>query len=410
MAESIYDAAAAGDAEAVRRYLAEDPKLATQKGGPKGWDALTYVCFSEHLRRDQSRADGLLDAARALLDAGADANTGFDADGEFESVLYGAAGVAHDPALTRLLLERGADPNDGEVAYHAPETYDNPALQALLDSGRLTADSLATMLLRKCDWHDREGVALLLRHGADPNRLTPWGYTALHQAIRRDNDIETIALLLDHGADPAVAAHGRSATALAAWEGRGDVLDLLTRRGVSVDLHGVDALVAACALNDSAAVGSLASEPALAGEIIAEQGTLLGEFAGIVNTEGVRHLLDLGADIRAIVVTGDGYWGIAKDSTALHVAAWRGRHDTVKLLIQRGAPMDVPDAKGRTPLMLAVRACVDSYWKERRSPESVAALLAAGASPDGIDVPTGYGAIDELLGGNRRAPTLPSAP
>jgi hypothetical protein len=40
---------------------------------------------------------------------------------------------------------------------------------------------------------------------------------------------------------------------------------------------------------------------------------------------------------------------------------------------------------------------VDSYWAARRSPESVAALLEAGASIDGIDVPTGYAAIDALL-------------
>lgn len=59
--------------------------------------------------------------------------------------------------------------------------------------------------------------------------------------------------------------------------------------------------------------------------------------------------------------------------------------------------MNIPDGKGRTPLMLAVRACVDSYWTDRRSPQSVAALLAAGASKDGIQLPTGYDRIDSLL-------------
>ena len=39
---------------------------------------------------------------------------------EWESVIYGAAGVAKHPELTRLLLERGADPNDEETPYHAP--------------------------------------------------------------------------------------------------------------------------------------------------------------------------------------------------------------------------------------------------------------------------------------------------
>ena len=56
-----------------------------------------------------------------------------------------------------------------------------------------------------------------------------------------------------------------------------------------------------------------------------------------------------------------------------------------------------PDARGRTALHLAVRACIDSYWKYRRQPDSVAALVAAGARVDGIDLPTGYSAIDDLL-------------
>src|SRR5438309_9111991 len=67
------------------------------------------------------------------------------------------------------------------------------------------------------------------------------------------------------------------------------------------------------------------------------------------------------------------------------------------LLIERGAPIDAPDGKGRTPLALAVRACVDSYWKERRSPESVRALLHAGASVAGVAFPSSYTDVDELL-------------
>ena len=70
---------------------------------------------------------------------------------------------------------------------------------------------------------------------------------------------------------------------------------------------------------------------------------------------------------------------------------------TVKLLIERGAPVNAQDGKGRTPLMLAVRACVDSYWKWRRTPESVDALLKAGASLEGIETPCGYDEVDELL-------------
>ena len=258
---SIHAAAILGHAAAVRRFLDLDAGNATAKGGPRRWDALTHLCFSRYLRLDRARSAGFVNAAEALLEAGASANTGFystDHDPpEFESVLYGAAGVAHHPGVTRVLLERGADPNDGEVVYHTPETYDNAVLTLLLDTGKLTADSLATLLLRKHDWHDGDGVKLLLERGADPNRTTRWGFSALHQALRRDNDLQIIELLLDRGADPNLPAHGRSATAMAAREGRGDVLDLFARRGRPIVLEGVDRLLAACARHDASQVHAL---------------------------------------------------------------------------------------------------------------------------------------------------------
>jgi len=69
----------------------------------------------------------------------------------------------------------------------------------------------------------------------------------------------------------------------------------------------------------------------------------------------------------------------------------------VKALLEAGAPVNALDGKGRTALSLAVKACVDSYWKYRRSPESTEALLQAGATIDGIAIPTGYEEVDELL-------------
>ena len=58
--------------------------------------------------------------------------------------------------------------------------------------------------------------------------------------------------------------------------------------------------------------------------------------------------------------------------------------------------MNTTDAQGRTPLQLAVKACVDSYWTERRSPDSVCALLEACGLPDGIDFLPGY-QVDKLF-------------
>ena len=404
-ASDIYTAALIGDDNAVRRFLALDPGNATTKGGPCEWDALTYLCFSKYLRLDRARTDGFVRAATALLDAGASANTGFweanhQPDPEWESALYGAAGVAHHAELTRLLIERGADPNDEETPYHTPESFDNAALKILVESGRLTEESLATMLLRKADWHDTDGIEFLLKHGADPNRMTRWHHTALHQALRRDNTLRNIELLLDYGAEPLLANRkdGRTAVAMAARRGRRDVLALFDRRGIITELRGVEKLIAACARGDGAQVSVIAQhEPHLVDELLAQGGTLLAEFAGTANTDGIRLLLALGVKIDALYEEGDPYFDIARNSTALHVAAWRAWPGTVKFLIESGAPVDAVDGKGRTPLALAVRACVDSYWAYRRSPESVQALLDAGASVTGVAYPSGYEAVDELL-------------
>ena len=394
----IWAAAILGDDAGVRRFLAADEGSAAREDGPRSWDPLTYLCFSRYLRLDRGRSEAFVRTAAALIDAGASPDTGFTRDGELETAIYGAAGVAHHAGLTRLLLERGTDPNDGETVYHAPEGYDNAALEALVQSGRLSDDSLTVMLVRKHDWHDHDGVRWLLEHGADPNRASRWGQTALHQALRRDNALPIVELLLDNSADPRIEWRGVSAVAMAARAGRGDVLELLARRGFATAQAGVLGLIAACATNDAALARAIAErEPELVVELLADGGELLAEFAGVGNTEGVRLLLDLGVPVDARYEAGDGYFDVAKDSTALHVAAWRAWPATLKLLIERGASVAARDARGRTPLALAVRACVDSYWTERRSPESVAALLSAGAPASDAPFPSGYAEVDELL-------------
>jgi ankyrin repeat protein len=410
---NIYTAAILGDVVGVRRFLALDARNATAKGGPYGWDALTHLCFSRYLRLDRARTGGFVAATKALLDAGASANTGWmetnhEPQPEWESAIYGAAGIAQHPEVTRLLLERGADPNDGETPYHVVETYDNTVMKILVESGKLNEDGMTTLLLRKTDWHDFEGIQWLLEHGADPNRATQWGRTAFHHAVLRDNSLEIIEMLLEHGANPALiaerpethrtAAHAMSGVAMAARRGRGDVLEMIEKRGIPLELNGVEQLIAACARSDAAKVRAIAAgETDVVRELVEQGGKLLAEFAGVGNTDGVRQLLDLGVNVNALTEDGDPYSDIAKNSTALHSAAWRARPGTVKFLIERGAAVNALDAKGRTALALAVRACVDSYWKERRTPESVKNLLEAGATVDGVEFPCGYAAVDELL-------------
>jgi hypothetical protein len=361
----IYAVAILGDHVSVQRLLAEGNERATAKGGPYGWDALTYLCFSRYLRLRGS--DGFVRAAEALLDAGTDPNTGFYEPDHlpaptFESALYGAAGVAHHGGLTRLLLARGADPNlGGEVGYHSPEGFDNEAMQAVVESGRLAVDGLTTMLHRKLDWTDLDGERWLLDHGADPNALSAWGDRALHHALARGNALPILETLVHYGADPSLTAPnhgGRSAAAVAARMGRADALELFTRARPHLGLHGDDAFYAALARADQDQLQAItAAEPGMVRRLASERPETVATLAGAGNTPAVALALDL---------------GFPRSPDALAVAVWRERTDTVRLLLARGAPV-TPDV-----LSLAERALTQpSEWTPHHSPEILEVLHAS---------------------------------
>jgi hypothetical protein len=324
--ENVYAAAVLGDYDKLAALLAEDTGHATAKGGPYGWDALTYLCFSQYLRLRGS--DEFVRAAELLLNAGAEPNGGyFDEDHRpaptFESVLYGAAGVAHHAGLTRLLLARGADPNlGGEVAYHGAEGFDNGAMEAVVESGRLSESGLTTMLHRKLDWTDLRGAQWLLAHGADPNAISAWGDRALHHSLVRDNTLRFLEALVDAGADPSLGAprfDGRCAVAVAAWAGRADALELFARHGFATTLDGDDAFFSSLARGDRAeALAFVAADQ----EIVARDPGTVARLAGAGNTPAVELALELGFSL-----CGD----------ALPLAVWRERADTVRLLLARGA-------------------------------------------------------------------------
>jgi ankyrin repeat protein len=269
------------------------------------------------------------------------------------------------------------------------------------------------MLVRKHDVHHHDGVRLLLAHGADPNFMTGWGITPLQQAVRRDNAAVIVEALLAHGADPRVPVAppmpvppGRSpdtALALAAWRGRADLLALFEAAGTTIGDDDPRALVAACARGDAERVRSLAAaHPDQASELTANAGEVLCLFAGNDNVAGIRCLAGLGLPVAAVWPGGDGYFEVPRTSMPLHVAAWRAKHGAVRALVDLGARLDVTDGAGRTPLALAVRACVASHWQAGRNPDSIATLLDAGADTARITLPTGYDEADRLIAARRR--------
>ena len=275
----LYAACVLGAADEVAGRLARRPELARTRGGARQWPPLLYVCWSAFLARDPGRADGLLRTARLLLNHGADPNCCWrnPEDEVNESALYGACGVANHAALTELLLDAGADPDDGESLYHACEHFDTACLE-LLHARGVKRDDLSYNLKHVIDYRYDDGVRWFLARGADPDHRHPAsGETALHWAVKRGFGPDVVELLLDHGADvhactrrgttayPAVRA--RTAHDLAVRLGQSAVAELLERRGAQPSTRRMaDELIAACARGDGERARALLAQrpPAVA--------------------------------------------------------------------------------------------------------------------------------------------------
>jgi ankyrin repeat protein len=244
---------------------------------------------------------GSLDAARTLVEAGANLNL-TDPDGT-SALLLAIINGHYDTAA--LLTEKGADPNladaSGTAALYAAvdmntlgEVYGHP--------GRLPNDKLAAIDLMK----------VLLAHGANPNAAlktpalqrahTPGepslneGSTPIMRAAK-NGDAPTIRLLLEHGANPnAIQKNHATPLMFAAGLGRG--------------------------------TGAFTKDYASEAELL----------------ESVKILVAAGADINAVNDTGE---------TPLHFGA-QASDDIVKYLAEKGAKLDAKDKQGRTPVEMAL--------------------------------------------------------
>ena len=145
-----------------------------------------------------------------------------------ETCLYGACGVVNNSALTEMLLDYGAEVNDEEATYHVAEFDEHDCIRVLIGAG-LDEKRQATILLRKIDFEDVEGVRTVLDLGTCPNEMGIWGKSALHQAIMRGRSKEMIQLILERGGDPSQPRNdGVTPMQLATENQRDDVIKLLS--------------------------------------------------------------------------------------------------------------------------------------------------------------------------------------
>jgi ankyrin repeat protein len=186
--DELIDAIQKNDAAKIGALLDEDRSLLGARAG--NTSAILLAAYHGHpeiarlfvergaeLSFPEAVALGEEQRTRQMLKADPSLAKSFSDDG------YPALGLAiffRHPNLARELIERGADVNA-------------PARNAMRVAPVHAAAGVA----------DRETMKILLERGADPNQPQQQGVTALHGAASR-GDIEMARMLIRHGADPRV--------------------------------------------------------------------------------------------------------------------------------------------------------------------------------------------------------------
>jgi ankyrin repeat protein len=343
---SVHAAAAVADPAQVRRFLSGDGTLASSEGGPYRWEPLFYLAYARHDPDVPLRS--VLEVARLLLAYGADPNAGYLWHGlptPF-TVLTGVFGEGelgpvrqprhpHSLALARLLLEAGADANDGQALYNRMFRPDNDHLELLFEYGLGTGDG--------GPWRARLG------HAVDSPAELLRGqlrWAVVHGMTAR------VPLLVAHGVDIASPyPDGYPPARLAALSGHPAISEYLMAHGAAEpDLVGVDAFVAAALAGDRTAVDRLrAADPGVVDAARAQRPGLIGWAAANRSTASAALLVELGFDVNAMArgdVPLEQPW-----QTALHTAVSEGDVRMVGLLLALGADPDRRDARfDSTPL------------------------------------------------------------
>lgn len=201
---------------------------------------------------------------------------------------------------------------------------------------------------------------VLLDHGADPDAINHYGLTALEMAVdaaqldwtgRRDS---LVSLLLDHGASPNLH---RGKMLWSAVVDRDTVLaHLLVERGAEIDLRlaaGLGLLDHVKAFFDAAGQPTEAanrlyrsrSDTTLTAQQVVDEALNFAAYGGHHKT--ADFLLEMGADPNGMA---GGWWSWDTNSTALHKAVMAGKPNMMRFLVLRGAdPMAIDVGWQQTP-------------------------------------------------------------
>jgi uncharacterized protein len=239
---------------------------------------------------------------------------------------------------------------------------------------------------------NRESVRQLLKARTDVNAREVDGTTALHWAVRAD-DLETARLLIGTGADTRAAnRYGATPLSLAAVNGNAAIIDLLLRAGVDANSQlpdGETALMTAARTGKVDAVSVLLMHGA---DLNAKERsfgeTALMRAAAHDQRDVARVLIEHGAALDARSnslefpkITFNGSTMVSTlmprgGLTALMFAARQDALETVRVLAEAGADLNLTDPDGTTALVMAI---INLHY------EVAALLLEKGADPNIAD-------------------------
>eukprot|EP00051_Salpingoeca_urceolata_P011714 m.145433 g.145433 ORF g.145433 m.145433 type:complete len:624 (-) comp17223_c2_seq1:198-2069(-) len=341
-------------------------------------------------------------------------NTSYAVDGR--TLLHCAAWANH-PAIVRLLLSKGVDPNvcdasRGTALHIAAFMGHLDVAKALVENGaNLEARSQggSTPLHRACVEGHSEVVQYLLMHHADVLSVREDGTTTLHQAAYRGHlntcqllliqskgrkllealditgspplhcaatsgSVEVVRLLLSKDVDPTIAAKsGDTALHRAVWHGNAEVASLLLDAAVDVNVSrpdGLSLLHIAASRDDVVLVKALLERGADMSKQNADGFSALHSATWFSRISCALELINAGAPTEL---------QSSNHSTALHFACWNGHAQVVRALLAKGANVFAQTKDGDTALHQAAFHCHTSCvvlllerFGEELMPESAA--------------------------------------